>query len=298
MKMELKDYANVLATAVEARLDGRYNVNVMDVDKGNGVIYKGLRLDNGSGISPLIYVNVFWDYDLEIDKAAEKVIEIYKNSMDNKPIEMDFPFNRLINWDFVKDKIVFELVGKERNEGLGDDYVTLNYLDFVIIYQILINSDGRGEPKIKVSRDLFKYWNVTEGELFQAAMKNSSVLRKAEVKTMGNILEEFVEGIEIEDIDNDASMFILTNSRRNCGAGCLLYPNVLEYIKGKVGNFVVLPSSIHETIIVPFDEPDARSIRDFKNMVTTINMTEVSEEEILTDSVYYFGDDNHLRKIA
>ena len=52
------------------------------------------------------------------------------------------------------------------------------------------------------------------------------------------------------------------------------------------GNFAVLPSSIHETLIMREQgEFDFDMLRD---MVKEVNATQVSEEEQLSDSVYYY----------
>ena len=48
----------------------------------------------------------------------------------------------------------------------------------------------------------------------------------------------------------------------------------------------ILPSSIHETLLIPADgEKDAEELKD---MVRTINATEVSPEEVLSDNVYVY----------
>ena len=46
--------------------------------------------------------------------------------------------------------------------------------------------------------------------------------------------------------------YVLTNRYRNFGAACLLYEGCLERIGEKLGGeFYVLPSSVHEVIILP-----------------------------------------------
>lgn len=56
--------------------------------------------------------------------------------------------------------------------------------------------------------------------------------------------------------------------------------------EGFQGNFFILPSSIHETIVVPDNgEFDYRVLQD---MVQTINASEVSPEERLSDHVYHY----------
>jgi hypothetical protein len=50
--------------------------------------------------------------------------------------------------------------------------------------------------------------------------------------------------------------------------------------------FYVIPSSIHEVIIVPSE--DTYEADDIRNMIREINDTQVKVEEILSYSLYYF----------
>ena len=100
-------------------------------------------------------------------------------------------------------------------------------------------------------------------------------------------------GVEGEDISPDLdetkgySMYILTNCIRNFGAAAVLYRDVLknigEYLKE---DFYVLPSSIHEMIIVP--DSSAPSWRETAMIVKEINETQVREEEVLSDIPYHY----------
>jgi hypothetical protein len=57
--------------------------------------------------------------------------------------------------------------------------------------------------------------------------------------------------------------------------------------------FYVIPSSVHEVIIVPSE--NTYESDDIKDMIREINDTQVKLEEILSYSLYYF--DNTLRKL-
>ena len=51
-------------------------------------------------------------------------------------------------------------------------------------------------------------------------------------------------------------------------------------------NYFVLPSSIHEVIIVP--ESASPGYSDLNEMIREINQTQVAEEEVLGDHAYYY----------
>ena len=94
-------------------------------------------------------------------------------------------------------------------------------------------------------------------------------------------------GSRIEDWDpNGDPMIILTNDKKYNGAGVILCDAVLKAVYRKIGEFYILPSSIHEVILVPANAVDPTALAA---MVKTINATQVAEEEQLSDDVYVYN---------
>jgi hypothetical protein len=77
----------------------------------------------------------------------------------------------------------------------------------------------------------------------------------------------------------------------------LLYPGILQEIAEYLGGgFFVLPSSVHEVILLPDHGEEAG---DLLEIVTEINHTQVAEEEILIDAVYkYTSGDTFIHREA
>ena len=83
-------------------------------------------------------------------------------------------------------------------------------------------------------------------------------------------------------------MYILTNTEKLHGAACILYQQLLEEFAKKVNdNLYILPSSVHEIIMIPASFAGKAS--ELRQMVEEINATQVEEEEVLSDSVYFFN---------
>lgn len=95
-------------------------------------------------------------------------------------------------------------------------------------------------------------------------------------------------------MDIDIPMYVLTNERKNFGAGAILYSGMKERLESVVGeDFIVIPSSVHETIIVPSFLTGA-SITD---IIREVNRTTVSELEVLSDRPYKLVEDRTLREL-
>ncbi len=84
------------------------------------------------------------------------------------------------------------------------------------------------------------------------------------------------------------SMYILSNNRRQFGASCILYGNMLANISKRLGgNYYILPSSIHEVIILPAS--GGIKSEELDKMISEINRAAVSEQDVLSDHAYYYN---------
>ena len=92
-------------------------------------------------------------------------------------------------------------------------------------------------------------------------------------------------------------LMVLTNMQGIHGAATLFYPGQLEAIAQQMGSdFFVLPSSVHETLILPDDgtaEPDSLQF-----MVREINQSTVAPEDRLSDFVYHYDSKDHVLEKA
>ena len=96
----------------------------------------------------------------------------------------------------------------------------------------------------------------------------------------------------------DASlMYIATNEDRMNGASVLAYPDFMETaVECLNGSFYILPSSIHEVILLP--EKSGFDVQELQMLVRHVNATEVAPKERLSDHVYHYDRKKRLFKRA
>ena len=87
------------------------------------------------------------------------------------------------------------------------------------------------------------------------------------------------------------TMFVLTNDTKVNGAAAILNDDTRQEIADKVGDFYVLPSSVHETLIIPKDA--GMELRDLEQMVQEVNQTQVAPQERLSNHVYEYDAKEH-----
>ncbi len=77
----------------------------------------------------------------------------------------------------------------------------------------------------------------------------------------------------------------------------LAYEDFMDKAAERIGgDFYLLPSSIHELVLVP--DNGGMNSKELGMMVQSINMTEVLPEERLTDSAYHYDARNHIFELA
>ena len=85
----------------------------------------------------------------------------------------------------------------------------------------------------------------------------------------------------------DEPMILLTTNELANGAGILLNKYVLAAIKEKLGDYYILPSSIHELLIVP---AHMMSILDATEMVRGANAEAVTDDVYLADRAFHVDE--------
>jgi len=92
------------------------------------------------------------------------------------------------------------------------------------------------------------------------------------------------------DNSNSLKMYVLTNSLRINGANTILYKDVLRKFAKKLdSNLYILPSSIHEVILVP--ATSGVSPITLLKLVKDANEYAVTKEEWLSDNIYFYNYD-------
>ena len=85
-------------------------------------------------------------------------------------------------------------------------------------------------------------------------------------------------------------MIVITNTLGVNGADVILYPDMLPSLANEYNtDFYVIPSSIHEVILVSAE--DDSKLEEYRFLVRDVNEQFVDPEEILSDQVYYYQHD-------
>ena len=154
-----------------------------------------------------------------------------------------------------------------------------------------------------VSKRLFDKWNVDKEELYDIAKENTIRLFPPEIKSLDSIIKKYISANNAEELEDYYlpktvnNLYVLTNKEKLNGATIILYENLLSEFAKEIGvkELIILPSSIHETLIIPYTNEEMIDNKFYRQLVKEVNDTEVSREEILSYSVYkYSSKDNRV----
>ncbi|MCP1101748.1 hypothetical protein M2454_001280 [Aequitasia blattaphilus] len=185
-----------------------------------------------------------------------------------------------IELEEVKDRIIFQLINPHRNQELLRDTPHILYLDLAIVFCVYYE-----QRAMIIKENLSHLWKLNTETLYRIARENTERLLPSDFTSIEEVLTRLT-GCEMKP--EEEIMYILSNKQGIWGAASILYQGELKEIgKTLEEDYYVLPSSIHEVIIVP--KSKAISREDLDAMIQEINETQVGEQEVLSNHAYYYN---------
>ncbi len=298
------------------------DIMLTPVKKNNGVILNGVVIkEKDSYIAPTIYLEGFYEEyrkGKSLGETVLRIIKLYEHSRVENGGDLEF----FKEYEKVRKKIYYKLINAGKNKELLEEIPYIPYLDLAIVFYYDCSGDLFGNAAILIKNSHLKMWGTDVYAVYKDAVVNTPKYNPCEIKTMEEVMKEILVADmkeelwnsmrneaasdcvplseecmdqlarqmvkQMEETEEQTPMYVLSNTERTHGAACILYGNLLEDFSKRLNdNFYVLPSSVHEMILIP--AAFAGKASELKSMVSEINETQVEEEEILSNSVYFFN---------
>ena len=230
-------------------------LDVAMVTKNNGVQLRGLYIKSKEmNVSPAIYLDEYYSYYLK-GESLEEIIRRIREEYEWKISRVaDYHF-KLEKFEYVKDRIIYRLVNYKKNEEILEDCPYLKLYDLALTFRWVAHSDDIGISTALVTNQEMEAWGISMNELLLAARENTPRLFPAQMVDMDEMIQR--AGVCMPTDHSAIPMYIMTNRQEVNGASVLLYDDVLQtFALKKKTDFYILPSSIHEVILVPSDRID------------------------------------------
>ncbi|SDB12941.1 DUF5688 family protein [Butyrivibrio sp. INlla16] len=304
--MNFEEFKDTFATDVKDTLERRsgeaYEVETRKVDKMNES-YEALTVKQQDQI---IGVNLNLDsLYKELDDGADygvlvsKAADIASDALQNTP---QFDITEFKDYDTMKDTLAIEVVSAERNKELLETVPHREIEDMAVVYRFVLGGTDNGVGSILVTNQMLDNYGISADKLHEDALKNAPEIRPLVIEGMAEVL---AKQMGVDDLDllglnippEQEQMFVASVEGNVHGAGVLAYQNFMDQAAERArGSFFILPSSIHEVLIIP--DNGCFDTKSLENMVKEVNATTVDIKDQLTDHVYHYDAEAKVFELA
>ena len=246
------------------------------------------------------YSKYIWE-DADLNNIASVMVDRTVEALQNAP-SISNGINDIQNYDVMKNKLVMEVVSAEANAELLETIPHKDIEDMAVVYRFDVKDIvGEGATVIVTNKMLDNY-GVTPEQLHADAVKNAPEIRPIVIQGMAEVLAKQmgVEDLELLGLNippEQEQIFVASVPDNVHGAGVLAYEDFMDKAAERAGgDFYILPSSIHEVLIVP--DNGMMDLASLENMVREVNATTVDPSEKLTDNVYHYDSKDKIFELG
>jgi len=220
----------------------------------------------------------------DFEAVMERQADAIRQSFDMYP-----PDVAELSGETILENAVFEIISRDGNEEYLRDVPHRNFLDLAIVYRRIVRIDCNGVMSFMIDNDMCEAFDISESDLFGTAEKNTRKFFPPVFVGMRDLLFEMSgKDPEPATCPREKNVMVVTNKYHFLGATAMLYGECFkEYAKKWDCDIFILPSSIHELVILPVTNEDR--VDHLIDMVREINATVVDDRDILSDSVYLYS---------
>lgn len=299
--MDIKEYAEKVRDKIVTLRDDldpdfvtKHTVN--DNEELLGIRFAKKNDDNMNMPIPCIYVNYYYNNDIDIDEAVKDILNTYEMSgKETAKVLGSFSINDIEDYDLIQNKIFMKLINKSKNEPLLNDTIYKEFGDLVLVPYILVDGEDDYTSYIRIPKRLVGQWGKEEEEILENAYYNTFDLYPCYMEPMVNVMNKMLEKLNVDDeikelMQEDSIMYMCSNNALMNGAFYLTSKDALNKLCNKIGSSIIsiIPSSRHEIIAVPYIENE---INDTLGFVTEVNCKELMPEDVLTDNLYKYNSE-------
>lgn len=261
--------------------------------KNNDITLDALTLEHpGQTLCPTFYVEqLFGQYQQgsSIDGLADHMLCSWQEAG-----QETIDTTQWLDYDQCRSRIVYRLINTQKNQNMLEGMPGIPFLDLTIVFLYYVGEKGDGIMNMPVTNSLMELWGCTPSELLEDAHKNTWKLMHLRMETIIDRLCELLPE-ELEDarkaleinVPTSVIPYVMTNTCGVNGAASLLYPGSLCLAALEIGeSYYILPSSIHELILVP--ESEVPTVDHLQKMVREVSDQCLDDRDFLSDHVYFY----------
>lgn len=278
-----KEYAEAVIRELEVLMPEK-KFEVEEITKNNSVVKTDISIITpGNPIAPSICIDYMYDRWLPVADAARFI----QNAL-AKMISPKIDLNALAK-GYDSTKILPRIVNREKNKQIEAECPSRVIADLLLYYTLQLDCSCDGISTTKITNELAEMWETSEEKLYEEAMKNLD--SKADLQDLAEFAKKVYLrcGLPPENMppyeDMPEQFTIVTTNDKLYGAAAVLLPSVKKALTERLGDFILVPSSVHEMLAFSkFMSPEAMS-----DMIQTVNTETLLPEEVLSTHPYVYN---------
>ena len=292
--MNLEQFTEKIAGDLQTTLPHRYahvEVRSRNVEKIGGS-YWGIELKPEGNIGPLLKARKYYEeymHGMPYFYVLNLIVKDAVDALDKTPRKL------VIDIDKLEENISIQVVQTEPNKKYLETIPHLEIEDLSIICKFNVEVSAGDEGSIVISDEWLDKLNISEEELFSIAREHAPLNRPDKIQNMNDVI--YALDSELSGNIPKSPLLVVTNESGIDGASVLFYPGVLERCADILnGNFYVLPSSLHEFLLLSEDE--TTGAKELKAIVKDVNDNVLNPEDLLSYNVYHYDWKEKVFEIA
>lgn len=297
--MDFNEFQNQILQEAKDRMWG-VQVEIRPVEKLQGESYTGLSIQpNDSPMAATLNLDTVYNQMVDQGKSFQEIADdLITHAAD---IIVDMPkidVNDITNYDQMKNTLVVQVIPTDRNAEMLANIPHKNIEDMSLVYRMQIDQNENGTSSVLITNAMLENYGVTVDQLHQDAMDAAVINNPATFRSMQEVLSDLM-GMPADLMPpmDGPQMYVASVENSLNGAGVIAYPDFMNQVAEQVGgDFFVLPSSVHEVLVVPDDGSIDR--HDLESMVREVNASEVLPKDQLSDNVYHYDSQDQVFELA
>lgn len=266
------------------RLPPDFNISLKETWKSNDTPYTGVMVgregDVGAGV---VYIeNMYPKYQAgaSMEDLAEEAIQSVR---DHPMAEAEIPN---LDAEYLKENVYFRPANKELNQKRFKDVPVAQApgADDIVLYPCVDVKVNGNHGVITVNNETLEASGLSVEELHEAAFDNTN--ERVELDSLGHVLQGMVPGAPMDF----SSPFLVTVDKGmdGVGVGGATIFGALGRLAELKGTHYILPSSIHESLILP--KKLCPDINRLFRLVPEVNVNVLKREDFLSNNIYKLED--------
>ena len=288
---DIESFMKAVINVLEASFGAEYRFDIRRQLKNNSTYLSGIIINrDGDAVSPTVYVDDFFRSFIanrDFSAVADSIVKCCRDAVENPKFDIDELKEARPE---IRSKIFFKLINAEKNKELVENAPHRVFMDLAVTCHRYVKMDGDALGSVLITNELASQLDLTEAELYSLAVRNTPRLFPLVLRPMAEMLA-MLAGVSVDELPQELRtsdcypLYVISNTRYTSGACCMLYPEFTRIVAEKMdSDFFVLPSSIHELIVVSAETAPGALL----TMVREVNSTQVPPEDFLSDNIYRF----------